>query len=87
MKGEFVWALFDYVALHAIDEQQVATWQDAMCGAAPSSQWGRATDDELDGVIPKCALCSRETRGNRDITKKVNRWVDCNDGEEEDPES
>jgi hypothetical protein len=86
---EFVWAGdVRHKALHAIDEQQVATEQDALCGEAPNGMWGRADelalglDPNFPGhAIYKCVECVRLTQGALDITMRVNRAIDRQDGE------
>ncbi len=84
----FVWAAWDHKSLHAIDEEQVATSQEAFCEESPvnGALWGRADEMALgldpqypQHAMPRCSKCTRLTRDHRDITMTVNRAVDRED--------
>lgn len=84
----FVWANWNNKTLHAIDEEQVATSQEAFCEKSPinGALWGRADEMALgldpqfpQHALPRCPECANLTRDHRDITMTVNRAVDRED--------
>jgi len=86
---EFLWAVYEPAAatMHAIDETQVATEQEAICGESPppGSLWLRA--DALDDRprFLRCPWCTRRTSGMKDVSAKVERWVNRHDREDGGP--
>jgi len=90
-RQRFIWAVADlHEPLHAIVEEQIATTQEAFCGASPEGLWGRAMTEEIDGWWlyglvnhgekrpgrPKCKRCLAETAECVDESRAGIRWAE-----------
>lgn len=83
-KREFVWANVKFLDLaHAIDEEQIATQQEAFCGIAPelTDRWGRMLPED-SAETPKCRECRKETVGMTCANDKIDRAIRREDAKE-----